>query len=377
MILITAKLTQFAGRDNDDDGPCLDAALESLLTSSLLEDDLTGDKTSLDQVRKAYLLAFYELHQSPGHSSWLRISKVTRMAYRLGLDRLDQVRVLYPDWNAVSDEDTEEWRALWWRIYRLDTYSNLASGTPYLIDEMIINTTISLTRTEDGVIQGILLPPHSDGLLEIIPAIISNKETLLDNIHTVTTAIMRQVGRVIRMHMLQWHDRVMLEAGNTEQRLATLCLALPLGWLNPQRNAFANEGAGDHHARLITVFHLRMAQLLLSIVECGHRREDDWLPSWQRVLSTSRDIATLAYQWDSAFCLSVDPAITFILFTALVFLDLHRKSSTSDENLRYNLSKDVTVLQLQLKHFGSFWMQARLLTCMWRIFPSFTKWDIY
>ncbi|KAJ5392001.1 hypothetical protein N7509_007491 [Penicillium cosmopolitanum] len=366
MAIIATKLTRFAGCDG---GPDLDAGLDSLLSSSLLEDDLIGDALSLDQFRKAIILAFYEFHQFPGHHSWLRIGRVTRMAYRIGLDRIDHIRLLYPDWSMVSDEDIQEWRALWWCIYRLDTYSNLALGTPYQIDDTVINTFFTFSETKSAS-QGILLPPNSDGLSELLPAITSDPETLLDNIHNVTIATMRQAGIVLRMHMLQWRAGILAQLAKVERQLTTLRVALPPGWLNPRRNAFSNETPVDHHARLITVFHLRMAQLLVSIVDCGQRRADDWVSSWQRILEACQDIATLAGQWDSAFCLTVDPAITFTIFTALIFLGLHRKSGPPlDDSLRSSIDHDITVLHLQLKHFGTIWTQARLLTCKFPACP--------
>ena len=367
MAIITAKLTQFA---TSDDKPNLDLGLESLLSSSLLEDDLIGDAPSLDQFRKAYILAFYEFHQFPGHHSWLRIGRVTRMAYRIGLDRLDHIRVLYHDWSKVSEEDIQEWRALWWRIYRLDTYSNLASGTPYLIDDAIINTFFNLSQT-NSLAQGTLVPLKSDSLSELLPAITSDPETLLDNIHNITVATMRQTGLVVRMHMLRWREGITAQVAAVDRQLTTLRLALPPGWLNPRRNAFANEAPVDHHARLVTAFHIRMAQLLISVVDCSERRADDWQSSWQRVLETCQDIAALTGQWDSAFCLAVDPAMAFTIFTTLIFFDLHRKSGTVlDNGLRSSINHDITVLHLQLKQFASIWTQARLLTCKLLYFPS-------
>lgn len=360
MVIIATKLTHSAGCDG---GPDLDAALDSLLNLSLLEDDLVGDALSLDRFRQACILAFYEFHQFPGHHSWLRIGRLTRMAYRIGLDRLDHIRLLYPDWGTVSDEDIQEWRALWWCIYRLDTYSNLALGTPFQIDDTTINTFFTFSDTK-STSQGILLPPNSDGLSELLPAITSDRETSLDNIHNVTIAIMRQAGIVLRLHMLRWRAGILAQLAKVERQLNTLRLALPQGWLNPRRNAFSKETPVDHHARLITVFHLRMAQLLISLVDCGQRRADDWLSSWQRILETCQDVAELAGQWDSAFCLMVDPAITFTIFTTLIFLDLHRKSDLLlGDKLRLNIDNDINVLYLLLKHFGAIWTQARLLTC--------------
>ncbi|GAD93915.1 hypothetical protein ANI_1_936034 [Paecilomyces variotii No. 5] len=364
MAVIAAKLTQFS---STNDRLRLDAGLDSLLSSSLLEDDLVGNAPSLDQFRKAYLLAFYEFHQFPGHQSWLRIGRVTRMAYHIGLDRLDHIRVLYPEWTTVSNADIQEWRSLWWCLYRLDTYSNLSAGTPYLIDDSVINTSFNLGHNQDPF-EGICLPPNSEGLSKLLPAILSETETLLTNVHNIIIAIIRQAGLVVRMHLLRWKDGIVAQVTNVERQLATLRLALPLGWLNPRRNAFSDERPADHHARLITIFLLRMAQLLLSLVDCGQQQADDWLASWQRVLETCQDIASLAEQWDSAFCLTVDPAITFTIFTALIFLDLHRKSGMSDDNLRSKIDHDITVLHLQLKHFGDIWTQSRLLTLSFESF---------
>jgi hypothetical protein len=359
MAIVTVRLTQSAERS---DGPNLDAGLDSLLNSSLLDDALIGDNPSLDQFRKAYILAFYEFHQFPGHHSWLRVGRVTRMAYRIGLDRLEYIRMLYPDWSTVSDEDMQEWRALWWRIYRLDTYSNLASGTPYLIDDTAINTSLILRQTKSAS-QGILLP-NTENLSDLLSILISDSETLLDNFHNITIAIMRQAGLVIRMHMLQRQGGILAQVANVERQLNTLRLALPSGWLNPRRNAFSNETPVDHHARLITVFHLRMAQLLISVAECGQKRADGWLLSWQRVLETCQDIASLAGQWDTAYCLTVDPAITFTIFTTLNLLPLQRTSSvTPHSSLRASIDHSITILHLQLRHFGSIWTQARLLAC--------------
>ncbi|CEL03782.1 Putative Dehydrogenase [Aspergillus calidoustus] len=366
--IITGKLTRFS---MGDDGPNLDEELDSLLSSSLLEDDLVGDTPSLDQFRKAYILAFYEFHDFPGHHSWLRIGRVIRMAYRIGLDRLDHMRALYLDWSMISEEDIQEWRTLWWRLYRLDAYSNLASGTPYLIDDAIINTSFSLSHQATNTSQAILLPPNGNGLSALLPAITSDPETLLDNIHNITAATLRQAGVVLRMRMLKWQAGILAQVSLVERQLTTLRLALPPGWLNPRRSAFSNEAPINHHARLITVFHLRKAQLLLSLIMCGQREADDWPASWQRVLETCQDIAALAAHWDSAFCLTVDPAITFTIFTTLIFFDLHRKSGALlDDAVRASIEHDITILHLLLKHFARIWTQARLLALS---FESFSQ----
>lgn len=353
----------------------MDASLDLLLGSSLFEDDLIGDVPSLDQFRKAYLLAFYEFHQFPGHHSWLRVGRVTRMAYRIGLDRLDHIRTLYPDWSTVGDEEIQEWRSLWWCIYRMDSYSNMSSGAPYLIDDAIINTSFvrSLTTLPSDMAetpQELYLPPNSEDLSKVLLAALSAPETLLRNVHYITVATLRQAGLVIRMHLLRPQESIAAtQFAKAERQLATIRLALPTGWLNPRRNAFSNESHADHHARMITVFHLRMVQLLLSLADRGLRDVDAWMISWQRVLEACQDIAAIADQWDSSFCLAVDPAICFPIFTALIFLDLHKKTSiTLGRHNNNSLSSDeidhhIAILHLQLQHFGSIWTLPRLLKC--------------
>lgn len=381
MVTITAKLTGFNADENTDERLNLDAELDLLLSSSLLEDNLIGDALSLDQFRKAYLLAFYEFHQFPGHHAWLRISRVTRMAYRIGLDRLDYIRTLYPDWNAIADEDIQEWRSLWWCIYRLDSYSNMSSGTPYLIDDALISTSFLQSQTAQQTdipysSQKLYLRPDPDRLLKLLLAAPLDPETLLDNVHNITVATVRQAGLVIRMHLLHSPEGIAAHISKVKRLLATIRLALPPGWLNLGRNAFSNESRVDHHARMITVFQLRAAQLLLAIAESvlrlqgGSDDDDGWLASWQRVLETCQDIASMADQWDTSFCLAVDPAISITIFMVLIFLDLHKKTATSTNSVeegeekhtfRSEVDHHVTILHLLLRHFGDIWTISRLL----------------
>ncbi|OOQ87998.1 hypothetical protein PEBR_14516 [Penicillium brasilianum] len=374
ILIITAKLTGFTA--NEDDPISLDTRLDQILSSSILEDDLIGDLLSLDQFRKAFILAFYEFHQFPGHQAWLRVGRVTRMAYRIGLDRLDHIRTLYPDWNTVSPEDIQEWKSLWWCLYRLDTYSNISSGTPYLVDDNVIRTSLiqSYTVQPSGTINTsseLFLPPNSEDLSKILLAASSSPETLLRNVHNITTAILRHAGLIFRLNLPHSQEVIGAQVAKVERQLATIRLALPPGWLNPRRNAFSNESHADHHARTITVLHLRMAQLLLSIADTGLRQGDEWLLSWQNVLETCQDIASIADQWDSSFCLAVDPAISFTIFTAMIFLDLHKKATImAEHNHSSDIDHHITILRLQLQHFARIWTLPRLLKLS---FESFSQ----
>ncbi|OQE35112.1 hypothetical protein PENCOP_c014G03463 [Penicillium coprophilum] len=363
MVTITAKLI---GYKLFPEECVLNTRIDLLLGSSLLEDDIVGDSPSLDQFRKACMLALYDFHQFPGHQSWMRIGRLTRMAYRIGLDRLEPLRAMCPDWGCLSKEDIEEWRSVWWCIYRLDSYSNLSSGTPYLIDNSFVNTSLLLDACElngESSPLTLYLPGDSEHLWKLLPTITSNLETRMKNIHIISISAMRQAGLVAGIRLLRPQEEIASHLVKFERHLSALCLALPHGWFNPGRNAFTNESPLDHHARLITVFHLRMARLLSSIVACSRTQDDGWMSSWQQVLETCQDIAHIAGQWNSSFCIQVDPAICFIIFTALIFLDLHMKSTgTASPELLSTIDHDKTVLRLQLDQFARIWTLPRLLS---------------
>ncbi|CAG9989231.1 unnamed protein product, partial [Clonostachys byssicola] len=370
MIAITAKLTK---SDVFVDSSQLDSHIDMLLHSGPLEVDMIGDCPSLDEFRKACLLAVYEFHQFPGHQSWLRIDRLTRMAYRVGLDRLENMRALYSDWEAIGEQDMQEWRAVWWCIYHLDSYSNLATGTPFLIEDDNISTSL-IQCHPNNTPPDLYLPPRSGTLWEILPSITSETQTSLRNIDIIAVAATRQVGLAARMHLLRRKEETTTRLAHIERHLSALRLALPSGWLNPRRNAFSDESPVDHHARLITVLHIKMAQLLVSILSCScscsENQDEEWLMNWQRVLESCQDIATTASAWDSSLCSTVDPAISLTIFTALVFLDLHQKSSyISPASLRSTIQhKDI--LRLQLEHFASIWTLPRLLTLSFKGFSE-------
>lgn len=290
------------------------------------------------------------------------------MAYRIGIDRLDHIRMLYPDWSIQSEEDIQEWRSLWWCIFRLDSYTNISSGTPYLIDDTVISTSLFIDHQTSECVnspQELYLPSNTEDISKVLLAAHLAPETLLKNVHNITTTVLRQAGLVLRLNLTRWSQEVFTShVTNVERQLATVRLALPAGWLNPRRNAFLNESHADHHARTVTVLHLRMAQLLLSLAQPGLRQGDEWLVSWQRVYEACQDIASVADQWDSSFCLSVDPAISFTIFTALIFLDLHKKTpNLTEHNLGADIDHHVSILHLQLQHFGKVWTLPRLLMC--------------
>ncbi|PWY69604.1 hypothetical protein BO94DRAFT_560715 [Aspergillus sclerotioniger CBS 115572] len=368
--LITAKLI---GREQFSHALGLDTSIERMLSSSLLEEEIVGDFPSLDQFRKACILAFYEFHQFPGNQSWMRVGKLTRMAYRIGLDRLEVLRVRYDEWKTVSYEDIQEWRSIWWCIYRLDAYSNLSSGTPFLIEDSLIDTSLVVGKQilDDEQPPELYVSQQVNSLWRLVPAITAHPETMVPNIHNITIAAVRQMGLVTRLHFLRPREETLFHLATVSQHLSEFRMSLPPGWLNPRRNAFTAESQASHHERMVSVLLLLMAQLLLSILHCAASQGNDWLVNWQRVYQTCQDIALVAEQWDSSFCLKVDPAICLTTLTALVFLELHRKSATTNVfNIDSEIDHEKTVLYLQLEQFASVWTLPRLLILSFKSFSE-------
>lgn len=370
--LLTAKLTQFTFASVDPAE--LESLIERLLSSGALQEELFGNSPSLDQLRKACLLSFYEFHQFPGQQAWMRIAKLVRIAYWIGLDRFDTGRRVFPGRQDMSQNEIDDWRLLWWCIYRLDSYANLASGTPYMVEEENVHTSLLKTvavslQMQDqfaGPTDALFLPSRLSCLKDVLPSITSDsQETQEFNLHLVTVTAMRQVGRGLRQYLLNRE-----KAANTtspkdlQDQLSVLRLSLPPHFLNPMRNALQNEGPLMHHARLVTILHLHMAKLLIAILSCGHCDEgNEWLLAWQHILETAQDIATISAQWNPTYSLCVDPAICFIIFTALIFVHLHSKSRTVLSSHSASLEHHESVLLLQLEQFARTWTLSRLLIC--------------
>ncbi|KAJ5697568.1 hypothetical protein N7488_011252 [Penicillium malachiteum] len=114
-----------------------------------------------------------------------------------------------------------------------------------------------------------------------------------------------------------------------------------------------------------------MTRFLLAIVGCGQEKGEAWFISWQKVLEICQDISAAVAQWDNSFFMKDDPAISFIIFTALIFFDLHKKSATAASGLDEVSAADLcsaiehqqNALRLQLEQFAKSWMLPRLLCC--------------
>ncbi|KAG7404754.1 hypothetical protein Forpe1208_v015442 [Fusarium oxysporum f. sp. rapae] len=194
LLLITAKLLGFKFASTHFD---LDGRIDLILSNTTLQEDTAGDFPSLDLFRKFCLLVFYEFHQFPGQQAWMRIGKIVRLAYWMGLDRLDIIQSVSPEWSNVSYKDLQNWKLVWWCVYRLDSYANLSSGTPYQIDERLVNTSFTHDHYQ-GLVSPCKLPHDPRSLPDLLLFVKTGSESsLLFNIHLITITVLRQFGRAM------------------------------------------------------------------------------------------------------------------------------------------------------------------------------------
>ena len=366
LVALTAKLSGFVLSSVNESE--LDTHIDRMLSTTSLQEDIAGDTPTLDQFRKSCLLVFYEYHQCPGQQAWMRVGKLVRWAYWTGLNQIEMLHQVSPEWKDLTEHSLEEWRLVWWCIYCLDSYANISTGMPYEIDERLINTALPLGPSPNWN-RRVFLPYRQDGLLDLVQNALSEPppQTAAWEIQIVSITILRHVGRATRLHACGTLEEYIDLLVTAERRLSTLRLALPGNFFNPRRNAFTNESPSDHHFRLVTVHHMLMAQLLVVLGYCGRLPEgEDWLQNWQQILEICQEVAATAKQWNSSFCLSVDPALCIIAFISLVFLDLHLKfadsgGGTASASLRANIEHCKTVLLLFIEQFAKSWTQPRLL----------------
>jgi hypothetical protein len=328
------------------------------------------------------------------------------MAQWIGLDRLESLRAIYPEWAAKSDDELADWRLVWWCVYRLDSYTNFAAGTPYLIDETLICTAVR----SDGML---MLPNDPDDLPALIERLFPDDgdnndkdddddddddhdevegedrgEMSLFAVHHVSVACLRSIGRVIRCEVVKagvapsaftpaptpQQATVVFQARDLKRRLLRMRQALPPDFFDPVRHE--DESPATHRERLVINFQLHICRLLILIVGCAKWTGEEWRTGWRQVLETCRELAAVAEQWTAGGSgagagagnfLGSDPAVALIMFMTLVFLDLQKKTSASfasaleERGFRKSVERCEEVVLELMEGFASVWALPRLL----------------
>lgn len=338
--------------------------MESLLAATEFGQNTPDFQIDLAQFRRECLLAYYTFHQIPGPPAWMRISRLTRRAYAMGLNQLE-VNDMCSAYGSrlMAEDEIEDWRYAWWCVYCLDSYSNISFSAPFLVELESINTALVRRTLDDGEVPNlpkIFLPDSVDDLWRTAQKVISSPCEREFNIHIITTTILRQAGIVLRLRCTQ--KRVRDKTISLKNTLASLRLALPPGYLNPTRNALASESSAHHHTRLTNLLHLHMTRLLISLPQDFKDNEEEWMNGWQQSLESCQDIALIVEQWNNQFSSRVDPAICLIIFMTIWITNLQRRCiADSASPLLSHLAQAENMMLLFLEQFSRIWALPHIL----------------
>lgn len=345
-----------------------DAGVQRLLDTSTRTLEGAVNICSLQTFQEACLLSFYEFHQHPGERAWSRISQLTRKAYQKGLHAIDgSNRSCSFNRALTTPEELEEWRYVWWCVQRFDSYSNITSGTPCIVEDESTTTqlvTSSLGDSDDVMLAHpcVHLPADIESIWGTIKIVATTADPFIANfnMHIVTTALVKEGGSIWRLHNHNPSNRLQDRLSVFVRSLAAAKLALPPRYLDPARHTLEAESNYDHHARLICILHIHAASLLaqLSTSECLEVQLIGCLEHCQNIASVIR-------HWDGQHTTSVDPAICFIIFLALIILHLIGTSAWGIPTpVLKDIQSDKTLLLLLLQQFQRYWELPRLLLRM-------------
>ncbi|PMD46937.1 putative fungal-specific transcription factor [Hyaloscypha variabilis F] len=342
----------------------LKSCLNYLITQNSFDLDTLGDTIPLSRFQQACLLAFYQFHQAPGPRAWLRVSELTREAYHYGLHQIDNPRQcqLYNNLSMTAEE-TEEWRRVWWCIYCLDSYCNITSSTPFVIDLDSVRTALISSTHATQPHDSVFLPSDSRDLWETSKAVSSRPGDFQVNVHMVTTTILRKAGKLVNLWRLNPTPQIDASFKALDDHLSAVRLALPSRYLDVSRNIVMNESLAEHHARLICVLHLHATRLMINIPRNFDVGEESWRQAWQAVLESCEDVVSIVKQWKAQLCSSVDPAICFIITGVLMVLHLHSIDAVNSDSVEFlaRLRGHKDLLRLFVEQFASIWHLPRFL----------------
>lgn len=359
IITITARVT---GQTSVEGIPDINACLQHLLDSVAIGDSSSIDSPSLDLFRKECLLAYFSFHQTPGQHSWALIGRLTRKAYLLGLHQLEN-----PDNCPIlgevvfSPEEIEEWRALWWCLFCLDVYSNLAAGTPFGVEFETINTALprySLDEVAAGQMKRsskMLMSSDIEHLWTVLPEIIASPSVLEFNLHVISTVLLRQLGVMLRIQMLRPGEPIEYRRETLDRALTKVIQALPPNYLLSARISRHTEPTPADFIRFNNVLHFYMGRITCSVPGRLDGHEAEWERLWRDTVDSSEGIVAVIAQWELRFLSRVDPATCFITYLAMEMLTLQHRCVSSSPSMRGRLAQEVEVLKGFLQSIATIW----------------------
>ncbi|EMC94342.1 hypothetical protein BAUCODRAFT_123982 [Baudoinia panamericana UAMH 10762] len=313
---------------------------------------------TLSWFQRQCLLAYYTFHQYPGRQSWSRVGALTRMAYAAGLNRLDHPRG-YSTFQVMNEtDDIDAWRRVWWVIYCMDSYTNVAAATPFLVEYDSTRTALRQYPAANTNLIGdkLFLANELSHLWMTVEEIAGRKPLDHFAIHLVTTSLLKEACNIHRLALMNPYVDLSARRASLDDTVALVSLALPPGYNDVRRQILQGESIEDFHMRLVNCIHLAMITAAALFSATTSVPPSASTPSWQTLLECSLTIANIIAHWDSNMLAATDPAICLIVFALLTMLKLYVRFHTDDiPDIKARAQQCETKLSLFLKHFSAFW----------------------
>ncbi|EED14952.1 conserved hypothetical protein [Talaromyces stipitatus ATCC 10500] len=333
---------------------------------------LKNDPVPLTVVKVACLLALYESTKAPSRQGWLLVNNAVRLALMAQLHQIDTRD--FPV--TVSAAEKEEWRFVWWTVWRLDCTLNVTACAPFGIDEQMIGTALVSTTVEDftcNIVQTTTFPsiPEMDPVKFWTspggPQVCDAGDGF--NIHLFATSLLRAVSECQQRLNIKPTVEDIKRVAALVDILASLHLILPDWFFEPSRRD--TESVYCHRIRLEIIIMLNTARLivheplrqLIQAMDLSPNQNSHTvsLESWCDSISFAEAIARVLDSWPSAYFAISDPIITCAIWHAYCAMTLYSmsglESSTSDARTQTSLES----LRISLERFTTYWPIARVL----------------
>jgi hypothetical protein len=211
----------------------------------------------LDDIKTACLLAIHEYTNYPGRKAWMYVGNAVRLSLASRLHQID----IKGNSCGLSDADREEWRFVWWAIWKLDSTINVTAVMPFGIDCHTIGSALVSTTVADftnGITKqstGTLLDTDSAKSWRAVREMQSLDPGDGFNIHLLAVSLLRGVS--------QCQQR--LYANSTPEELARMMalrntfscmrLALPAWYFNAAKRPSEQFHSHRHRLETIIMFH--------------------------------------------------------------------------------------------------------------------------
>jgi len=219
---------------------------------------------SLNDIKISFLLTLYEYTSFPGPKAWMRVGNTVRAAVAAGIHQLDR-----PDnwrFSSLSEAEKEEWRYVWWAVWRVDSSINVLASSPFGINTCDIHIALPSTCVEDFT-NGITTRCSGEflqadpikswrshrGLQQAV-----SEDTL--NIYFKTVSYNREAIACRQRLRANPTPEMIIEFNNMKSILPYLQVELPTSFFNGAKRP-AGESFDQHRQRLETLLLLHVLVL--------------------------------------------------------------------------------------------------------------------